>query len=344
MNLILLASLFLAQDYPARQGLVNDFADELDTGTKTEIHEKLVALREGGKGRMVVVTVKTLNGQSIEDYAHGILKKWGVGTKEENDGILLIHAPVERKIRIETGYGMESRLPDITAKRILSTKVTPLLKAGQFSKALMAGVDAVIAELTPPDPKPKEPEKQNAVSTDSGSGIGPIGWTLMALLCIAFFAIILYMSGAFSSGSDSRSTDLLLAGVATAAALEAARRARESGIPNPSGMDGAQGAQGVPGQEGPIGILGAMGAQTPMGRLFTPLTYTPPAVWPYTPPPPAKKKKHSYDDGGSSYSSPSRSDDSSSSSYGSSSSDSSRSSDSSFGGGDSGGGGASDSY
>ena len=333
MNLLLLAATLLAQDYPARQGLVNDFADELDSGTKTEIHEKLVALREAGKGRMVVVTVKTLNGQSIEEFSHGLLKKWGIGTKEENDGILLIHAPVERKIRIETGYGMESRLPDIVAKRILSTRVTPLLKSGQFSKALMEGVLGVISELTPPDPEPKEPEKQGAVST--GSGIGTFGWTLMAVLFVAFFLFFLWKSGAFDGADDSRSSDLMLAGItvaAGAAALEAARRARENSLPNPSGMDGGLGVQGIQGQSG-------LGPQRFAGA-FQPLPLVPPSTTPYryySPPSPQKKKKRSDDDSSSSYSSPSRSDDSSSSS-------SDSSSDSSFGGGDSGGGGASDSY
>ena len=91
--------------------------------------------------------MKSLNGNSVEDYANRLFRRWQLGQRGKNNGVLLLHAPTERKIRIEVGYGLEGTLTDAIAKYIIQNAITPRFKANDFAGGMTRGVDDIIKVL-----------------------------------------------------------------------------------------------------------------------------------------------------------------------------------------------------
>jgi uncharacterized protein len=136
-------------DFPVLSGRVVDAANLLPAQQRTAITIKLAALEHDTGHQFVVVTVPGLGGHSIEDYGLTLGRTWGIGRKGINDGVLLIVAPVERKVRIEVGYGLERRLSDEKARTIIDSAILPAFRAGDFPRGIAAGVDGVIREISP---------------------------------------------------------------------------------------------------------------------------------------------------------------------------------------------------
>ncbi len=99
--------------------------------------------------QLVVVTIPSLHGQDIATFGVDLGRRWGVGRKDIDDGVLLIVAPNERKARIEVGYGLEKALRDEEAGRILRDAILPAFRAGDMPKGITAGVDGIIREIGP---------------------------------------------------------------------------------------------------------------------------------------------------------------------------------------------------
>jgi uncharacterized protein len=129
---------------------VVDRADLLPPAAEAHIAAQSSALEQATGHQLVVVTVTGLGGHAIEDYGLKLGNYWGVGGKGANDGILLIVAPKERKVRIEVGKGLELTLRDEDAAAILRDDVLPAFRHGDMACGIQAGVDDVIRELTPP--------------------------------------------------------------------------------------------------------------------------------------------------------------------------------------------------
>jgi len=136
-------------DFPALSGRVVDAANLLPAESRTAIVRKLAALEQRTGHQFVVVTVPGLGGHSIENYGVTLGRTWGIGRKGVNDGVLLIVAPVERKLRIEVGYGLERALRDDEARTIIDSAILPAFRAGDFPGGIAAGVDGVIREISP---------------------------------------------------------------------------------------------------------------------------------------------------------------------------------------------------
>ncbi len=96
----------------------------------------------------MVVTLKSLQGTAIEDYGYQLGRRWQISQKDKNNGVLLIVAPNERKVRIEVGYGVEGTLTDALTKIIIENSILPQFKAGDFSGGIKRGVDDVIQVLS----------------------------------------------------------------------------------------------------------------------------------------------------------------------------------------------------
>jgi uncharacterized protein len=135
-------------EFPALSGRVVDDAGVLDAGTREALRQKLAAHEATTTDQFVVATVKSLGDQSIEDYANRLFRHWQLGQRGRNNGVLLLHAPTERKIRIEVGYGLEGALTDALSKSIIQNAITPRFKAGDFSGGLIRGVDEIIKVLS----------------------------------------------------------------------------------------------------------------------------------------------------------------------------------------------------
>ncbi len=136
-----------ASEFPALTGRVVDDANVLDAATREALRAKLAAHEAKTTDQIVVATVRSLNGSSVEDYANRLFRRWQLGQRGKNNGVLLLHAPNERKIRIEVGYGLEGTLTDAIGKYIIQNAITPRFKANDFAGGLTRGVDDIIKVL-----------------------------------------------------------------------------------------------------------------------------------------------------------------------------------------------------
>ena len=134
-------------EFPPLSGRVVDGARLLQPVTRDAITAKLAALEADTGDQFVVVTVASLQDREIEDYGYQLGRAWGIGQSETDSGVLLIVAPVERKVRIEVGYGLEPVLTDALSSHIIQTQILPPFREGGYQRGIVAGVDAVIAQL-----------------------------------------------------------------------------------------------------------------------------------------------------------------------------------------------------
>src|SRR5215467_8955213 len=119
-----------AVTFPALTGRVVDEANILSAATRDALSSKLAELESKSGIQHVVATVNSLQGEEIEPYANELFRKWRLGEKAKNNGVLLLIAPKEHRVRIEVGYGLEGTLTDALSKVIIVNAITPRFKAG----------------------------------------------------------------------------------------------------------------------------------------------------------------------------------------------------------------------
>nr|WP_255554749.1 TPM domain-containing protein [Sphingomicrobium sp. B8] len=153
-----------AQDFPQPDGTwVLDEGDFLSDAEEEALEQRLDANHEATGRQFVIVTQPNLQGYTIEDFGYRLGREWAIGSEEEDDGVLLLIARDERKMRIETGYGARVFLPDIIAGRIIRNEITPAFKNGDFAAGINAGVDAIFESLAL---SPEEAEARAAAATE----------------------------------------------------------------------------------------------------------------------------------------------------------------------------------
>ena len=133
--------------FPALTGRVVDQANLLTPMQEQRLAAASAALQRVMGAEFVIVTVPSLQGHSIEDYGVRLGRTWGIGSRARNDGILLIVAPNEHEVRIEVGYGLERRVTDPFAGRVLRERILPRFRAGDFPGGIAAGSAAIIDRL-----------------------------------------------------------------------------------------------------------------------------------------------------------------------------------------------------
>ena len=138
----------VALDFPALSGRVVDEANVLDPATRAALTDKLAAFETKTSDQLVVVTLKSLQGTSIEQYGVELGRRWRIGQKGTNNGVLLIVAPSERKVRIEVGYGLEGTLTDAVSRLIIENAIVPRFRANDFAGGITRAVDDIISVLT----------------------------------------------------------------------------------------------------------------------------------------------------------------------------------------------------
>jgi uncharacterized protein len=146
--------------FPTLTGRVVDDAGVLDSRTVGELTLMLADHERTTGEQVVVVTLKSLQGYSIEDYGYQLGRHWGIGQKGVNNGALLIVAPKEHKVRIEVGYGLEGQLTDAISATIIQNYILPSFKRGDYSAGIVAGTTSIIQVLggnsiSPPPPPPQ---------------------------------------------------------------------------------------------------------------------------------------------------------------------------------------------
>ena len=130
-------------------GRVVDAADILSEEFETELSGQLAQLEGQTKVQLVVATTPNLQGYTIEDYSIDLARDWGLGSAKRDDGLLLLVAPNERRVRIEVGYGLEASVKDEEAAEILRVNVLPAFANGDYEQGIRAGVSSLMDEVTP---------------------------------------------------------------------------------------------------------------------------------------------------------------------------------------------------
>lgn len=132
-----------ADKFPRPTGAVNDFASVVSPRVKAAMEGLSREIYQKTGASVVVATVRDLGGDDINLYATELFEYWGIGEKGQDKGVLILLALAERKVRIETGYGVEGILPDGKVGRILDQYVVPLFKKGEYDRGLLNGMIAV---------------------------------------------------------------------------------------------------------------------------------------------------------------------------------------------------------
>lgn len=137
----------VAADLLPLTGRVVDYAGMIDTATEAALTARLEAFEQKSSDQIVVATINSLEGDSIEDFANRQFRAWGLGQAGEDNGILLLVARDDRKMRIEVGYGLEGTLTDLHSKLIIENTMVPAFRAGDFSGGISRAVDDIILVL-----------------------------------------------------------------------------------------------------------------------------------------------------------------------------------------------------
>lgn len=152
---LLLAGAAAAADYPASAGYVNDFTGTLPDAVQQALELRIRAFERATSDEIAVAIMPSLQGQSLEEYAHGLYQSWKIGEAGLNTGVLFLWIPSEHKSRLEVGSGLASILTDQECAKIL-TRAEDLFGQGQASAGVSAVVDGVIQRLgeVPPEDAP----------------------------------------------------------------------------------------------------------------------------------------------------------------------------------------------
>jgi uncharacterized protein len=149
-----------APDFPVLTGRIVDQANILSAQQQATLTAKLVEHEQKTTNQLVVVTLSSLQDYDIADYGYQLGRYWKIGQKDSNNGVLLIVAPNERKVRIETGYGLEGVLPDVLSHQIIQDHILPHFRNGDSAAGIDAGSQAimdVIAGEYQPSPSQSSP-------------------------------------------------------------------------------------------------------------------------------------------------------------------------------------------
>lgn len=184
---------------PTREFYVNDFAGLLSNETKQYMIAQSKLLNDKSKAQVVVSTIQTLDGNSIEDYANEMFREYGIGDKSKNSGVLILLALQEREVRIEVGYGLEGAINDAKAGRIIRNLGTPALKEDNWDlgmKTMFTGVlKEVYAEYNLEEPSNLDDANIQEGFADEDYGESSNGGSFISIGLILFFIVIFLRGG-----------------------------------------------------------------------------------------------------------------------------------------------------
>jgi len=184
-SLVLCAFVAFAQDFPERSTtLVTDYTNTLSADDKQKLESKLVAFNDSTSTQIAIVMIKSVGNYDIAEYGAALGRKWGIGQKGKNNGILILVALADRKLTIQTGYGAEGALPDIVTQEIRVNDINPRFKQGDYYGGLNAGVDQIIKYTKGEYKADKKPQaKQN------GGGGGSV---LIVIIIVIVIIVLIF--------------------------------------------------------------------------------------------------------------------------------------------------------
>ncbi len=181
---------------PRPEGPVLDQAAIIPDADEAALDQKLRAYNRDTGRAVIVATVSSLDGLEVEQYAQTLAETWDIGGAETEQGVLLLVAPNERKIRIHTARGVQERLPDVLAGRIIRDQMVGPFRDKNFAGGISAGVDAIAAQLDrdPADAKAIA-EAAAAAQKAGGQGDASAGSVIFWILLILFFMFVFGRGG-----------------------------------------------------------------------------------------------------------------------------------------------------
>jgi uncharacterized protein len=191
-----LAPAVLALEVPPLKGRVNDYADMISPAAEQKLTSMLAELERSDSTQIAILTVPSLEGDSLEEFSLRAAEKWGLGQKKKDNGALLLVSKGDRKMRIEVGYGLEGRLTDIASGSIIDNVIAPDFKAGRIDQGFIQGTQAMIqavrGEYEAPPPQQR--------SHGEGSAAGAL-FPLIILALLLFGGLGRAFSGRRRGGS-----------------------------------------------------------------------------------------------------------------------------------------------
>ena len=191
---------------PAPDGPVLDQAGIIPDAEEAALDARLREYNARTGRAVIVATVSSLDGETVEMYSVRLFEQWGIGGKESDQGLLLLVAPTERKVRIEVGYGLHQYVTDALSGRIIRNEITPRFKQGDMAGGIGAGVNALVTQL---DRTPAEAKAvaEAAAAAKAQSGVGEAagaGAVVFWIILIVFFVSMFSRRrrGARRSGID----------------------------------------------------------------------------------------------------------------------------------------------
>lgn len=192
-----------APTFPNLTGRVVDNAHVLSSDTIQQLDTMLADYERGTTNQIVVVTLPTLQGYDIEDYGYQLGRHWKIGQKDKNNGVLLIVAPKDKKVRIEVGYGLEPVLTDAMSSTIIQAIILPQFRAGNLEDGIVKGTQAIVDVLGGKSISSQNPQDQQDNSSPSDI-LG--GLVILAFMFFRIFAPISWGFGFFNSGRGGSSS------------------------------------------------------------------------------------------------------------------------------------------
>jgi uncharacterized protein len=185
---IVYASHALAQSltFPELSGRVVDEAGILDADTRARLEKLSADLEAKTTDQLVVVTLKSLRGTSIEDYGYQLGRKWQIGQKGKNNGVLLIVAPNDKRVRIEVGYGLEPTLTDAISSVIIQGSILPRFRAGDFAGGTLRGAQDIVQVISGDAKEIQEraAQRQQAQGLSAAEMMIIAFWIIVAIMII----------------------------------------------------------------------------------------------------------------------------------------------------------------
>ncbi len=182
-----------APEFPALSGRVVDQAGLLSSRTESVLTSELTALEDQTGAQLVVVTLPDLQGYPIEEFGYQLGRHWGIGRADEDDGVLLIVAQAERKVRIEVGYGLEGVLTDAWSSVTIQRAIVPRFRQGDFDAGVLAGSRAIIDQLGA-DPEVQQQRLRDAARSRQPDDTREVRATVV-LIVIGLFIFLAVFGG-----------------------------------------------------------------------------------------------------------------------------------------------------
>jgi uncharacterized protein len=227
----------VALTFPALTGRIVDQANVISADAKRTIEPKLADLEAKSGIQLVVATVNSLEGQEIEPYANALFRQWKLGEKAKNNGVLLLVAPNEHRVRIEVGYGLEGTLTDALGKVIITNAIAPRFKTGDFSGGISRGIDDIITVLTTDS---SEWQKRPALRVDNPPASDPVNWLIVLIVIVVL--VLLIVSPGFRWIFFNVALDILLSSGSSSGSSGGGGGGGFSGGGGSSGGGGASGS------------------------------------------------------------------------------------------------------